>query len=82
MNKTFKPSIHDMRPGASMTACTADACKGGRTACPCPDACRIPTPMWWQWLERVTPRQFWLFYATFFGACVAAGYLWASFGPR
>lgn len=82
MDKTFKPSSHDMRPGASMTACTSDACKGGRKACPCPDACRINTPMWWQRLERVTPRQFWLFYVTAVSACISAGYLWASYGPR
>lgn len=25
-----------------MNACRSDACAQGRTACPCPDACRIP----------------------------------------
>jgi hypothetical protein len=38
--------------------------------------------MWWESVERHT---FWRAYAallTFIAACIAAGYLWASFGPR
>jgi len=82
MDKTFKPSSHDMRPGASMSACTSDLCKGGRTACPCHDACRIPTPMWWERLEQMSAKQFWLFWFTVVAACVSAGVLWASYGWR
>lgn len=25
-------------------ACTADQCRQGRTACPCPQACEVPAP--------------------------------------
>lgn len=82
MDKNFKPSSHDMRPGASMSACTSDLCKGGRKACPCPEACRINTPMWWQHLERMSAKQFLVFWFTVVAACVSAAVLWANYGPR
>ncbi len=35
--------------------------------------------MWWQWLERVTPRQFWAAYVAFIAGCIAIASLWARY---
>lgn len=97
MNKTFKPSSYDMRPGG----CTGN-CNQGR-ACTCrpawmtsgelkavqaAEACTdvgedySPRP---HFLDRITAAGFWAGYAailTIVLAAVAAGYLWASYGPK
>ena len=36
--------LHRVHPSPAATrACTADQCQQGRTACPCPQACELPT---------------------------------------
>lgn len=75
MPKTFKPSSHDMRPGAAPQAAEAATGIGE-------DYSRSPRP---HYLERISALGFyrgWLFFMTLLGALVAAGYLWASYGPR
>lgn len=72
MKKTFKPSSHDMRPGAAPQAATGVG----------EDYSRSPRP---HYLERISALGFcrgWLFFMTLLCALVAAGYLWASYGPR
>ena len=36
------PAYHHPSP-ATTRACTADQCQQGRTTCPCPQACELPT---------------------------------------
>ena len=42
-----KPTSHTPPhpvPAPVRIACTADLCRQGRTACPCPQACELPAP--------------------------------------
>lgn len=35
--------VHHHHSPAATRACTADQCQQGRTTCPCPQACELPT---------------------------------------